>query len=114
MGKQTKNTIQTTYLPAITLTQIEKCLPSFVSEGLKLGIPMLNKRLKNFAKDENLLIAIESRSSCPITIVRDENFECNIKGIYPVGEGAGYAGGIITSAQDGVKVAQAIYNSLKK
>ena len=54
-------------------------------------------------------LRIESRSSCPLTIVRDENFESNIKGIYPVGEGAGYAGGIMSSAQDGIKVAEAIY-----
>ena len=73
---------------------------------------MLNQKLKNFAKDENLLIAIESRSSCPLTIIRDENFESNIKGLYPVGEGAGYAGGIMSSAQDGIKVAMKVYEKL--
>lgn len=114
LGNKTKNIIKTTYLPGITLTLVENCLPSFVSESIKIGIPMINQRIKNFAKDENLLIAIESRSSCPIAIVRDENFETNIKGIYPVGEGAGYAGGILTSAQDGIKVAESIYHSLKQ
>ena len=58
---------------------------------------MLNKKLSGFANADNILIAIESRSSCPLTIVRDETFQSSIKGIYPVGEGAGYAGGIITS-----------------
>ena len=72
-------------------------------------MPLLNKKLENFAKDENLLIAIESRSSCPLTIVRDEHFESNIKGLFPVGEGAGYAGGIVSSAQDGIKVAEEIF-----
>ena len=73
---------------------------------------ILNNKLKGFADDENLLIAIESRSSCPLTILRDENFECNIKGVYPIGEGAGYAGGIISSAQDGIKVAESIYKKI--
>ena len=113
LGRKCESTINHTYRPGITLSQIEKCLPDFVSDGLKQGIPLLNQKAKNFAKDENLLIAIESRSSSPITIVRDENFESNIKGIYPVGEGAGYSGGIITSAQDGIKVAESIYEKIK-
>ena len=109
-----KSNINFTYKPNITLTKIEKCLPEIVTESLKLGLPMLNSKLNNFASDTNLLIAIESRSSCPIQIVRDDNYESNIKGLYPVGEGAGYAGGIISSAQDGIKVAECIYNSLKQ
>ena len=84
-------------------------MPEFVAESLKLGLVELNKKLKNFAREENLLIALESRTSCPLTILRDENFESNIKGLFPVGEGAGYAGGIMSSAQDGIKVAEAIY-----
>lgn len=107
-----KHNINHTYKPNITLTKIEKCLPPIVTESLKLGLPLLNNKLSNFALDTNLLIAIESRSSCPIQIVRDENFESNIKGLYPVGEGAGYAGGIVSSAQDGIKVAESIYNNL--
>ena len=104
--------INYTYKPNLTFCQIKKCLPDIVTESLQLGLPELDKKLKNFAKDENLLVAIESRSSCPLTIVRDDNYESNIKGLYPVGEGAGYAGGIMSSAQDGIKVAEAIYNSL--
>ena len=108
-NKENKTEINHSYLPNITLCKIEKCLPDFVAESLKLGLLEFNKKLKNFAKDENLLIAIESRSSCPLTILRDENYESNISGLYPVGEGAGYAGGIMSSAQDGIKVAEAIY-----
>jgi len=113
-NKDIKTNINFTYKPNLTFCKIEKCLPKIVVESLKLGLPELNKKLKNFAKDENLLVAIESRSSCPLTIVRDENFESNIKGIYPVGEGAGYAGGIMSSAQDGIKVAEAIYKKENK
>ena len=111
-GKKVKSNINYSYRPNITLCSIEKCLPDFVVDGLRQGLPLLNNKLKDFAKDENLLIAIESRTSCPLTIVRDENFESNIKGLYPLGEGAGYAGGIMSSAQDGIKVAESIYNKM--
>ncbi len=111
-GQEIASEINFSYRPGVKFAKIEKCLPKIVADSLKIGLPLLNKKLKNFAKDENLLIAIESRSSCPLTIVRDENYESNIKGIYPVGEGAGYAGGIVSSAQDGIKVAERIYNRL--
>ena len=111
-GKDVKTTINPTYRPNITFAKIEKCLPEVVSKSLKEGLPLLNQKLENFARDENLLVAIESRSSCPLTIVRDENFESNIKGLFPVGEGAGFAGGIVSSAQDGIKVAESIYKNL--
>ena len=100
------------YLPGVKFTQIEKCLPPFVTESLREALPILNSKLKGFAKDENLLIAIESRSSCPITITRDEDYQSSIKGIYPIGEGAGYAGGIMSSAQDAVKVCESIYSKI--
>jgi len=112
LGVKTNNSINSTYKPGITYTKIEKCLPEFVSQSLKEGIVELNKKLHGFSDNDNLLIAIESRSSCPLTILRDENLESNIKGVYPVGEGAGYAGGIISSAQDGIKTAEMIYNNI--
>lgn len=112
LGKERAQSISTTYRPNIKFSQISKCLPDFVTASLKEALPKLNNKLEGFADNENLLIAIESRSSCPLTILRDENFESNIQGIYPVGEGAGYAGGIISSAQDGIKVAESIYNNL--
>lgn len=108
-----KANINYSYRPGVTFCKIKECLPQIVTDSLKLGLPMLNQKLKNFAKDENLLIAIESRSSCPLTIVRDESGQSNIKGLYPVGEGAGYAGGIMSSAQDGVKIAELIYKELE-
>ena len=111
-GKETKTDINFSYRPNLTFAKIEKCLPEVVFQSLKEGLPLLNEKLRNFARDENLLVAIESRSSCPLTIVRDENFESNIKGIYPVGEGAGFAGGIVSSAQDGIKVAESIYRKI--
>lgn len=111
-NKNTKTDINYTYRPNLTFCKIEKCLPKIVTESLRLGLPELNLKLKNFARPTNLLVAIESRSSCPLTIVRDTNFESNIKGLFPIGEGAGYAGGIMSSAQDGIKVAESIYSFL--
>ncbi len=102
------------YRPKISICDISKCLPDFVTESLKLALPRFNKRLKGFT-DDAILVAIESRSSSPVTIVRDNITyqSVNFKNIYPIGEGAGYAGGIITSAVDGLKCALSIEAELK-
>ena len=96
------------YLPKYKLTELKYCLPNFVYESLKQGLIKLNEKY-NFSNDEDMLIGIETRSSCPLTLVRNENFESSIKGIFPCGEGAGYAGGIVSSAVDGIKLAEKIY-----
>ena len=98
---------------AIKMSNISQCLPDFVTQSLKEGLPLLNDKLKGFSDDGNLLIAIESRSSSPVTIVRDDTMQTKIKGLYPCGAGAGYAGGIISSAVDGIKVAEAIRDNDK-
>ncbi len=81
------------------------CLPDFVVKSLKEAFYKFDVIMPGFKCDDAILTAIESRSSSPVRIKRDENFESNIKGIYPCGEGAGYAGGIMTSALDGIKIA---------
>ncbi len=106
------NNGQCSYLPSYKFANLKNCLPNFVYTSLKEGLNIFRKKYKHFALDDDILIGVETRSSSPITILRDENLESNIKGIYPCGEGAGYAGGIVSSAQDGIKVAQAIYNNL--
>ncbi len=68
----------------------------------------MNNKIKGFAHPEAVLTAIETRSSAPLRIIRDANYQSNVKGIYPCGEGAGYAGGIVSSAIDGLSVAEAI------
>ena len=103
-----------TYLPSVEVCDLTKCLPDFVSESLKLALPKMNKKIQNFAHDENLLIGVESRSSAPVQIVRDEDFMSNIVGIFPAGEGAGYAGGITSSMADGVKCAEKVIEFLKR
>ncbi|MNI91419.1 hypothetical protein D3C73_1490750 [compost metagenome] len=71
----------------------------------------MDKKLKGFASDDAVITGVETRSSSPLRIVRDENLMSNIKGLYPCGEGAGYAGGIMSSAVDGIKCAYAILNN---
>lgn len=80
---------------------LNKLLPEYISDSIKEAMPNFKKQINCF--DEGILLGIESRTSSPITILRDENGESNIKGIYPVGEGAGYSGGITTSAMDALK-----------
>ncbi len=107
-----KNDGNCSYLPGYKFVDLKNCLPDFVYKSLKDGLDIFRKKYKYFALDDDVLIGVETRSSSPITILRDESLESNIKGIYPCGEGAGYAGGIVSSAQDGIKVAQAIYNKI--
>ena len=102
-----------TYRPGITMADLSKCLPEFVTESLKLALPRFNRKINSFAKDDNLLIGVESRSSAPVQIVRDENFMASKKGIFVCGEGAGYAGGITSSAADGIKCAEKMMDFLK-
>jgi uncharacterized FAD-dependent dehydrogenase len=97
------------YSPCTTLSDLSETLPDFVTETLRLAIPRLDKKLKGFGMYDAVMTAIESRSSSPIRILRDESFQNPaVKGLYPAGEGAGYAGGIISSAIDGLKIAEAI------
>lgn len=86
-------------------------LPEFIQESLLEAIPVFGKRIHGFDRPDFLLAGIESRTSSPIRMVRDEHYSSNIRGIYPCGEGAGYAGGITTAAIDGVKVAEEIINT---
>lgn len=88
-----------------------KSFLGFVSKTLKEGILIFDKRLHGFASPDSILTGVETRSSSPVKIVRDENFASNIKGIYPCGEGAGYAGGIMSASVDGIKCATAILKS---
>ena len=72
------------------------------------GMTFFDRKMKGYAREDAILSGVESRTSSPVRIPRDEGFESNVKGLYPCGEGAGYAGGITSAAMDGLKVAQAI------
>ncbi len=96
-----------TYKPGVTLCNIDECLPEFITQSMKLAIVDMDKRLKGFSACDAVLTAPETRSSSPVRIVRGENFESpSVNGLFPCGEGAGYAGGIMTSAVDGIRCAE--------
>jgi uncharacterized FAD-dependent dehydrogenase len=106
--------IKPTYPCGTVFSSFNNLLPPFVITALKEGIKEIDKSMPGFLNDDAILTAIESRSSSPVRILRDKNYESNIKGIYPIGEGAGYAGGITSSALDGIKCALSIIESLKE
>lgn len=90
------------------LANLRQCLPNYISDTIVEGVQAFDRKIPGFADEEAILSGVETRTSSPIRIQRNENFESNIAGIYPCGEGAGYAGGITSAAIDGIKVFEAI------
>ncbi len=97
------------YLP----TNIRQILPEFLGDSIQEGMEIFGKKIKGFSHPDTILSGIESRTSSPIRILRNQEFQSEIKGLYPCGEGAGYAGGITSAAIDGIKVYEAISNQYK-
>ena len=87
---------------------LNRILPKYVSDSIKEAMDNFEKKIKGFSRDDTIIAGVETRTSSPVRIERDDSFMSNILGIYPCGEGAGYAGGITTSAMDGIKVAESI------
>jgi uncharacterized FAD-dependent dehydrogenase len=97
------------YKPDVTFCNLDDVLPEFVTSSMKEAILLMDKRLKGFANPEAVLTGAETRSSSPVRIVRDDSLQSvSIKGLYPCGEGAGYAGGIVSAGVDGIKCAEKI------
>ncbi len=96
------------YRPGVTWTRLEGCLPDYVTDTLRGAIPLLDRRLRGFAHPEAVLTGVETRSSSPVRILRDETYQSVLRGLFPCGEGAGYAGGIVSAAVDGIRVAEAV------
>ena len=101
------------YQPGVTWTDLHQCLPEFITETLEQAIPMLGKKLHGFDDPDAVLTAIESRSSSPVRIPRDESGQASLRGLYPCGEGAGYAGGIMSAAADGIRTAEKLVAGLQ-
>ena len=113
-GVATKDegSVKPSYMPGVKYADLNEVLPEFVAETLKKAFLEFDKKMKGFLVDDALLTGLETRSSAPVRILRDESFQSNIKGLYPIGEGAGYAGGIMSSAADGIKCAEIICSKL--
>lgn len=98
-----------TYTPGVTLTDLHGILPPVVAQGLRDGLLQFDRKIQGFAHRGAILTGVETRTSAPVRILRTPELEStSIRGVYPTGEGAGYAGGIISSAVDGMKVAEAV------
>ena len=99
---------RSTYRPAVHFGDLRAVLPDFVTDTLAQALPQLDRKLHGFAAPDALMVGVETRSSSPVRLVRDKTLQSNLRGLYPCGEGAGYAGGIVSAAVDGIRVAEAV------
>lgn len=105
--------VQPTYKPGVCWCDLHECLPQRITDALEKALPQLDGNLKGFAREDAVLTAPETRSSSPVRILRDDSRQSTaLRGLYPTGEGAGYAGGIMSAAIDGMEAAEAIIASL--
>ena len=102
------DTLSPTYRPGVLPSSLDECLPEYVSSTLRAALPLFDRQLHGFADGGAVLTGIETRSSSPVRILRDERGQSALRGLYPCGEGAGYAGGITSAAVDGIRAAEAV------
>ncbi len=105
--------VKPSYMPGVELTDLAGCLPGFAVESMRQAIGLFDRKIRGYADENALLTGVETRSSSPVRIVRGEDCQSNLRGIFPCGEGAGYAGGIMSAAVDGLRCAAALCESLK-
>ena len=97
------------YKPGVHLTDLATSLPDYAIEAIREALPAFERQIKGFSMHDAVLTGVETRTSSPLRITRGEDYQSlNIKGLYPAGEGAGYAGGILSAGVDGIKVAEAV------
>ncbi len=101
------------YRPGVHLTDLSDCLPDYAVAAIREALPAFGRQIPGFAMEDAILTGVETRTSSPIRIRRGEDFESpNTRGLYPAGEGAGFAGGILSAGVDGIKVAEAVAKSI--
>ena len=101
------------YRPGVHLTDLSDCLPDYAIAAIKEALPVFDRQIPGFAMNDAILTGVETRTSCPIRIRRGPDFQSqNTRGLYPAGEGAGFAGGILSAGVDGIKVAEAVAKSI--
>ena len=108
-SSQATGCVQPSYAPGVTLTDLSSALPDYAIEALREALPAFNSKIADYAMDDAMLTGVETRTSSPIRVPRGEQLESiNTPGLYPAGEGAGFAGGILSAAIDGIRVAEAV------
>jgi hypothetical protein len=106
-------TVTPSYTPGVKLGDLSHSLPDYAIAAIREAIPAFNRQIQGFAMDDAILTGVETRTSSPIRIKRNEFYQSiNTAGLYPAGEGAGYAGGILSAGIDGIKVAEAVALSI--
>ncbi|HVW75891.1 MAG TPA: hypothetical protein VHC39_19795, partial [Rhizomicrobium sp.] len=101
------------YRPGVTPTDLACCLPGYAIEAIREALPAFGRQIKGFDRADAVLTGVETRTSSPIRIRRGEDFQSlNTQGLYPAGEGAGFAGGILSAGVDGIKVGEAVAKSI--
>ncbi len=106
-------TVDPSYQPGVHMTDLSRCVPPYVIDALREAIPAFDKQIRGFAMADAVLTGVETRTSSPIRIKRGSDYQSiNTRGLYPAGEGAGYAGGILSAGVDGIKVAEALALSI--
>jgi hypothetical protein len=101
------------YKPGVTPTDLKSCLPDYVAAAIREALPAFERQLKGFSMADAVMTGVETRTSSPIRVKRDDSLQSiNTRGLYPAGEGAGYAGGILSAGVDGIRVAEAVGRAL--
>ena len=101
------------YKPGVTPTDLSACLPAYAIEAIRESIPVFGRQIRGYDMEDAMLTGVETRTSAPVRVPRGEDFQSpNTKGLYPAGEGAGYAGGILSAGVDGIKVAEAVAKAI--
>jgi uncharacterized FAD-dependent dehydrogenase len=101
--------VSPSYRPGVAWTDLSACLPDYVTESLRMALPIFDRKVRGYARGDSVLTGVETRSSSPVRILRDKaTLLSQLGGLYPCGEGAGYAGGIASAAVDGIRVAEAV------
>jgi uncharacterized FAD-dependent dehydrogenase len=100
--------VEPTYPLGVTYADLSACLPEFAVAALRGAAPQFDRKLRGFAAPDAILTGVETRSSSPVRVMRDDSLQSNLRGVYPCGEGAGYAGGIMSAAVDGLRCAEAV------
>jgi uncharacterized FAD-dependent dehydrogenase len=110
-GKPSRLLPPTSYLPGLVSSRLDEWLPSIIGDSLRRGIEIFDRRMQGYMTNEGIVVGVESRTSTPVRIPRDSVTlqHPEVAGLYPTGEGAGYAGGIISAALDGERVAEQIH-----
>ena len=109
----TLGSVVPSYTPGVRLTDLSTCIPAYATDAIREALPAFAKQIPGFAMDDAILTGVETRTSSPLRITRDAQYQSlNVRGLFPAGEGAGYAGGILSAAIDGIEVAEAVALSM--